>query len=178
MTRAATISRQYRGAPSGPTARDRRRAPDFVAETDVVVAPNEVFAFLADLENHWLLTGSRVQVLSLTGPPGARDGGTVRIRGPLGIGRAARTKVLAAREPAGMSGRAEIGKGTVAVVSWTLSATRDGSHVRLEAILERVGPLDRLTLALGGRRVMRKVFSQTLRNLAARFAGNRQGQEV
>ena len=42
----------------------------------VIPAPREqVFAFLADLENHWLITDRFVRVLSLEGPAGARQGG-------------------------------------------------------------------------------------------------------
>lgn len=144
---------------------------DFAAEAVVPASPQEVFAFLADLEHHWQLTGCRVQVIDLNGPPGARNGGTVRIRGPLGLGRTARTRVLWADEPRSMEGSAEIGNGTTAAVSWTIAPGGEGSHVRLEATIERVSPFDRLMLALGGRKVMQRVFSRAVVNLAARFAG-------
>lgn len=158
---------QLQGAPPEPG--QARGDADFAAEAVVAASASEVFGFLADLENHWLLTGPRVEVLSLTGPPGARDGGSVRIRGPLGLGRISRTEVLEAHPPEWMAGRAEIGRGTAAAVRWTIRPTGTGSHVRLEATVERIAPLDRLALALGGRRVMRKVFAQAIAALAQRF---------
>jgi polyketide cyclase/dehydrase/lipid transport protein len=139
------------------------------AEAPVSASAREVFAFLADLENHWLLTGPLVRVLHLSGPAGARDGGTVRIGGPLGLGRSARTKVVEAHEPESMSGRAEIGKRTRAAVRWTIAERPDGCRVRLQATVERAGPLDRVILALGGRWLMRRLFARTVRELARRF---------
>jgi hypothetical protein len=129
-----------------------------------------VFAFLADLENHWRLAGRYVEVLELEGPPGGRQGGRVRIRGPLGLGRTARTEVLSADEPSGLSGKASIGDSTSAAVSWSLSDSRDGTRVELRARTERLGLLDRLVLAIGGTRVLRRMFDSTLESLARRFA--------
>lgn len=141
------------------------------AEAAVAASAEEIFAFLADLENHWLLTGPLVRVLHLSGPAGGRDGGMVRIGGPLGFGRTARTKVVEAHRPESMAGRAEIGARTSAAIRWTISPHTESCRVRLEASVERAGPLDRLILALGGRRLMRRLFSRTLRELARHFAG-------
>jgi hypothetical protein len=94
----------------------------------------------------------------------------VRIGGPLGFGRAARTKVIEAQRPESMAGRAEIGARTSAAIRWTISPHADSCRVRLEASVEHAGPLDRLILALGGRWLMRRLFSRTVRELARHFA--------
>ena len=121
-----------------------------------------VFAFLADLENHWLLADRFVEVLSLEGPPGARNGGKVAVRGPLGIRRTATTRVVRSDAPESMEGTAEIGRRTRARVSWTLAQHPQGTRVRLEARVEEVGLLDRILLAMGGRRWLAHRFSKVI----------------
>ena len=128
----------------------------------------EVFAFLSDLENHWRLTDRFVAVLDLAGPPGARHGGRVRIRGPLGLRRTAVTRVLDASEPAWLRGVAEI-RGTTARVQWSLESCDGSTDVRLEAAVLEAQPLDRLVLALGGRWWLRRRFHATLECLVQRF---------
>jgi hypothetical protein len=130
-----------------------------------------VFEFLADLENHWPLAGRYVEVLELEEPPGRMRGGRVKIRGPLGLGRIARTRVLSAEEPSAMSGEARIGRSTSAAVSWSLSDLGTGTRVELRARIERLGFLDRLVLALGGTRLLQRMFDSTLESLAQRFGG-------
>jgi hypothetical protein len=63
--------------------------------------PERVFAFVADVHNHWRLSRRFAELDSLDSD--AR-GGRVRIRGPLGLSRVARTRVLAAEEPRGSRG--------------------------------------------------------------------------
>jgi hypothetical protein len=59
-----------------------------IEATAIVPAPaKDVFAFLADLENHWLVADRFVGVITLEGPRGARSGGVVALRGPLGLRR-------------------------------------------------------------------------------------------
>ena len=66
-------------------------ATRIAAERVVAAPPRAVFSFLADLENHWLLTDRFVEVLTLERPAdgGPAHGGTVRMRGPFGLGRTA-----------------------------------------------------------------------------------------
>lgn len=144
-----------------------------IESTGLVPAPPEdVFEFLSDLEHHWRLVDRFVQVRELDGPDGqAADGGVVRLRGPLGVRRTARTRVTESQPPRLIIGTAEMGSATRAVVSWTLEAERGQTRVRLAASVERAGTLDRLLLALGGRRWMRRRFEAALERLAARFAG-------
>ena len=137
----------------------------------------EVFAFLADLENHWLIADRFVEVVELTGPPGARTGGRVRIRGPFGVQRVARTQVDFARPVDEMGGSAQIGEVTTAQVRWLLRAGDGGTAVTLAAQVERAGPRDRLLLTLGGRAWMRRRFATTLQTLDGRLADGPQWHE-
>ena len=130
----------------------------------------ELFDYLADLENHWALADRFVEVLELDRGagehgPGPATGGRVRMRGPLGIRRTARTRVLAADAPNGMLGTAELGRRTLAVVSWTLIERGAGMLVGLRAEVVRAGPVDRLLLRLGGRRWLERRFVSTLDRL-------------
>lgn len=121
-----------------------------------------VFAFLADLANHWDLADRWVEVVSLT--PG-HEGGRVRVRGPLGLGRTVDTRVDEVQPPDRIEGRATLGR-TRAAVSWELTDDPDGTRVRLAATVLAAGPLDRLLLAAGGRTWLRRRFATTLRRLA------------
>ena len=141
------------------------------AEREVARSPEEVFAFLADLENHWLIADRFVEVVDLEGPPGARHGGRVRVRGPLGVRRTATTRVLSSEPRTRMQGGAWIGARTHARVEWTLEPSGSRTRVRLEATVQDASALDRLLLALGGRRWMQRRFETTLEGLAERDAG-------
>ena len=139
---------------------------DIEAAALIPAPPEEVFDFLADLENHWQLAGSFVRVDRIS----AADGGVVVLRGPLGIRRHARTRLTVTRRPRLLIGTAELGEETRARVSWTL-AGRLGreTRVRLAAEIERTEPLDRVLLALGGRAWLQRCFERTLQRLVERF---------
>jgi Polyketide cyclase / dehydrase and lipid transport len=121
-----------------------------------------VFAYLAQLSNHWRVADRWIDVISLDGDG---DGGRVRVRGPLGLRRTARTRVLVARPGELLEGGAELGR-TRGRVRWSLRTAPGGTAVRLEAWVERAGPADRLLLALGGRAWLRRRFAATVRRLA------------
>jgi hypothetical protein len=144
--------------------------PRIAAERVVAAPPADVFDFLADLENHWLLADRFVEVLSLERPPGGgpAHGGDIRMRGPLGVGRTARTRVDRAQPPGSMAGTAFVGKRTEAHVLWTLTPVATGTLVRLEATVERAGRGDALLLAAGGRRWLERRFGSILATLAQR----------
>lgn len=140
---------------------------DIEAAALVPASPEDVYAFLSDLRNHWRLADRFVEVLTLESSDGGRaDGGRVRVRGPLGIRRTVTTRVVAAREPRLMIGTAELASGTRARVSWTIAGRLGASRVRLAAELEGARPLDRVLLAAGGRWWMRRRFASTLERLA------------
>jgi hypothetical protein len=141
------------------------------AERDVAASPDILFAYLADLEQHWELADRFIEVVSLERPAGdgLAHGGVVRMRGPLGIGRNAHTRVVESEAPTRLAGSAEVGPGTVARVSWTLRPAGAYTRVRLEATVERATPVDRVLLALGGRQWLARRFAAILETLARRM---------
>jgi hypothetical protein len=150
-------------------------AADIEAAALVQAPPEDVYAFLSDLRNHWRLADRFVKVLTLDSSDGGRaDGGHVRVRGPLGVRRTVVTRVVATREPRLIIGTAELASGTRARVSWTIAGRLGASRVRLGADLERARLLDRLLLSLGGRWWLRRRFASTLERLA-RELGERDG---
>ena len=151
---------------------------EFHAEALVPAAREEVFAFLSDLENHWRLAHGRVAVLELTGPRGARTGGSIRLQGPFGSGRRAQTSVTATDPPGHMSGRAELSGKTVAAVSWTLLHRDSATLVQLRGRIESLGAMDRVLLALGGRRWMQRMFGEVLGALAVELAARGVGERA
>ena len=129
--------------------------------------PERVFEFLSNLQNHWLLEQRFVALDEVRG----NEGGRVRIRGPLGLSRVAETRVLEARpptadEPGELNGRADLGP-TVGRVRWQVARRDSGSEVTLSAWVERTGWLDRVLLALGGRRWLQRIFESALARLDA-----------
>ena len=93
------------GSAAGPTDVELPEA-DLRAVRVLAASPHRVFEFLADLRNHWLLQDRFVELAGLDTDEGdGPNGGRVRMRGPLGISREARTRVLAAtagRVPGGV----------------------------------------------------------------------------
>jgi uncharacterized protein YndB with AHSA1/START domain len=144
-----------------------RRRGEIRAVTIVPAAPQAVFEFLADLENHWRLADRFIEVVDLErDSDGRAHGGRVRMRGPLGLRRTAATRVLAAEPPQLIVGLAEIGLGTRAYVRWRLAPQAGATRVTLEAAIDRVGPLDRVALALGGRRWLKRRLDTVVARLA------------
>ena len=149
------------------------------AEHDVDASADALFAYLAHLEQHWQLADRFIEVVSLEQslPGSPARGGVVRMRGPLGIHRAARTRVVEADPPTRLAGSAEVGASTVARVSWTLQPAGDRTRVRLEATVDRASALDHALLALGGRRWLERRFATILQTLERRVNENA-GQSV
>src|SRR5436190_9116220 len=152
----------------GNVQRVREAAGEIEAVALVPAAPEEVFAFLSDLANHWRLLDSHVEVMELDGAP--PDRAVVRLRGPLGVRRTVRTRVTAARSPRLIIGVAELGESTRARVSWTLAGRLGDTRVRLAAEVEHADLLDRMLLRLGGRVWLERHFAYGLERLAARFS--------
>jgi carbon monoxide dehydrogenase subunit G len=133
----------------------------------VPATPEAVFRFLSDLKNHWKLANSWIHVVELD--DGGRQGGRVRMHGPLGLRRTARTVVVDAQPTHIIHGTAELSGGTFAQISWDLSEDADGTSVRLSAHVEQLAAIDRALLALGGRAWMEKLFERILARLAELF---------
>jgi uncharacterized protein YndB with AHSA1/START domain len=139
-------------------------SPRITAETVVDAPPARVFAFLSDLRNHWRLEGKFVALDALDDDA---KGGRVRMVGPLGLGRVARTRVVAADPDTALRGSAELGGGTRATVRWDIAPHERGSRVTLAATIDHASPLDRVLLALGGRAWLERLFSSAVRRLDA-----------
>jgi uncharacterized protein YndB with AHSA1/START domain len=135
------------------------------AERVVAASPEAVFAFLSDFENHWKLTGRWVEAVALSDSQGS-----VRIHGPLGLRRTARTTVVDSAPSHVMHGTAELSGGTVARIAWELSEDAGGTAVRLSAEVEHAALPDRLLLALGGRAWMTRRFDAILGRLDQQFS--------
>jgi uncharacterized protein YndB with AHSA1/START domain len=143
-------------------------------EALVPVPREEVFAFLTDFRNHCRLADRWIEVLRFDlpaeSPNAPAHGGRIRMRGPLGVTRTATTRVVDAEPPARMAGTAEIGGRTLARVSWRLEPRGEATWVRLAAVVERAGALDRALLALGGSAWLRRRFRSVLARLAQALA--------
>jgi hypothetical protein len=142
------------------------------AEAVVPASPEEVFAFLSDLENHWQLADRFVEVVGLDrpSPNGRANGGQVRIRGPAGITRTASTRVVAAERPSSMRGTAQLGDGTRANIEWRFAPEGNGTRIRLGAEVERASRLDSVLLMAGGSIWVRRRFEKILQALGTRFS--------
>src|SRR4051794_29302928 len=134
-----------------------------VVSGHVDAPPDVAFALLADLAGHWRLIDRWTQIVRV-----ADDGraATVRLRGPLGLRRTARTRVLLERPPSALEGEARVGRRTVARVRWALARDGAATLVVLSAEVGAAGAADRALLALGGRRWLRVRFADALARLA------------
>jgi hypothetical protein len=133
----------------------------------VVRAPADlVWALLDDLRDHWLLADRWTEVLEVDA-----DGGTILLRGPLGVRRTVHVRVTERRAPTELVGRAKLGPSTAAQVRWEI-AGGDGpnTQVTLSATVLSAGLGDRILLALGAGRWLRWRFGVTLRRLNERVA--------
>jgi uncharacterized protein YndB with AHSA1/START domain len=140
-----------------------RRIPLIEAVRVVPVEVAVAYAFLARLDNHFALADRAIEVVALE-----RDGtgGRVRMRGPLGFRRTARTCVESVHPPRLLVGTARVGRLTRARVSWRLEPEAGGAaRVRVAAAVEAASALDRALLALGGRAWLRRRFAEILARL-------------
>ncbi len=158
------MTRTTDAAPGGTEGLDVHATRSVAADIAVV------FAFLADLENHWRLADRFVEVVELAGPPGARTGGRVRVRGPLGLRRTAAIRIDLARPVYEVRGSAEMSGGTVARVRWRLRPLSKRTVVTLGATIEEARPLDRLLLRAGGLAWLSARFEGALESLESSLA--------
>ncbi len=124
---------------------DQRHA---VRATRPVAAGAEALAaYLANLDNHWDLCGDLVEIRALGGPREERIAAHLLLKGPLGIRRTARTRLLGA-SPDKVWGRAQLDSGTQARITWRFAPRRGTTEVSLELELRDVRLFDRLLFAL------------------------------
>jgi len=138
------------------------------ASTSIPAAPEVLYERLAKLENHWDLADRWVEVVSVNG---GGDGGEVRLNGPLGLSRTARTTVDRVDPPHLIEGTAAIGKGTLGRVRWTIGNEGEQSRVTLRAELVQARPIDRALWSLGGRQWLETRLRVTLARLRAEYRG-------
>lgn len=143
-----------------------------VARRQISARSAEVVRFLDDLENHARLAPGSVEVLSLERGNDAAAHAVVRLRGPLGIRRTARTELLPiSRGSRSIHGRASIGSRTSATIVWTITACgRGNSDVTLYARVEHAAPFDRLLLRVGAARWLSGHFATALAHLSDELA--------
>lgn len=134
-----------------------------IAHRVVAHPPDHVYAFLASLDNHWHLAGRHLRLEHVSPEEGA---GRITIVAPLGLTRTARTQVTTRRRPTAFGGTATVGRSTTARVTWNIESHEHGAHVALQATLLAAAPVDRILLALGGRRWLRRRFESALGRLA------------
>lgn len=128
-----------------------------------------VFGFLGELENHWRLSPC-FQVLELDrNDLGAATGGTIRVRGPIGLRRTVRTRVEEVDPPTGMRGSA-VAEGMRAEVSWQIESGAGACVVTLSVRVVRPSWRDRTLFALGGTRWLRRQFEGILEELGEQVA--------
>lgn len=152
----------------------RRRNPIAVSRR-IECSPATAFAFLAERNNHWLLTGRRARLLELQDDSDERIRAVLVLRGPLGLRRRARTRVLDASPPTFIAGTARLGTRTTARVRWELHPINTGQTlVVLSATIISLGWVDSLLLLIGGEAWIRHLFTTTLRLLADHVDINRQ----
>jgi hypothetical protein len=133
----------------------------------VVRAPAElVWALLDDLRDHWLLADRWTEVLRVDA-----DGGTILLRGPLGVRRTVDVRVTDRVAPTELQGLAVLDAKTAAQVRWTLEPIdATSTRVTLRATVQSAGWGDRLLLVLGAHRWLQWRFIVTLRRLNERVA--------
>jgi hypothetical protein len=89
----------------------------------VVPAPAEmVSSRVADVDGHDELAAPHIRVLALHGPPGARHGGTVQLRGPVGLRRVAHIAVDRTTAGQVLQGHATTARGATATLPMEIAS--------------------------------------------------------
>jgi hypothetical protein len=133
------------------------------ARTDISAPAHTLYAFLAALENHWLLTDRFVSLVCLHGPVSSRSGGEIIIRGPWGLHRHARPWLEADDQPERLAGTALVGRRTVAHVTWALTPVPGGTAVELAASILEASVLDRALLLVASSWLRRRFLAVIVR---------------
>jgi hypothetical protein len=133
------------------------------ADKEMSAPAHTLHAFLAALDNHWLLTDRFVSIVSLHGPVQSRTGGEITIRGPWGLHRHARTWLEADDHPERLSGTALVGRRTVAQVTWALTPIPGGTAVELAASILEASVLDRVLLLVASPWLRRRFLAAIVR---------------
>jgi hypothetical protein len=137
-----------------------------VAQAEVRAPVELVWVLLDDLRDHWLLADRWTEVLRVDA-----DGGTILLRGPLGVRRTVDVRVTERLAPTELQGLAVLDAKTAAQVRWALEPIdATSTRVTLRATVLSAGWGDRLLLAMGAHRWLQWRFAVTLRRLNERVA--------
>jgi hypothetical protein len=134
------------------------------ASAEVRAPVDEVFAFLADLGNHWRLASRWIEVVTLHPSGEHADSATVRLSGPLGLTRTVQTQVDRVTPPSAIRGRGSSGR-THAEVAWTLEPVTGATRVGVEVRLLRASATDRLIWLAFGRTWLARRLQLTVSGL-------------
>ena len=138
------------------------------AEGLVPSTRDALFARLCDLDGHRGLAAPHIAILRLRGPRGARTGGDVELRGPLGVRLRATTAVRTVLLPRELSGTATTARGTTATLCWRLDeVARAQTRVTAVMTVQPRGAVDRLLLRAGGARWLHRRLVTAIGRLAA-----------
>jgi hypothetical protein len=130
-----------------------------------------VFGFLDRLENHQRLAPSAIDMRYLRTRPDGGAQALVRLRGPLGVERTARTDLWPTpMESEYVAGRAAIGARTEASVTWMIEADRPGSVVTVTVSVLSADFRDDLLLRMGARRWVARQLRSALERLSEELA--------
>ncbi len=131
----------------------------------VAARRHHVFSALADLDTHEALTDRRMRIVELHGRRGARTGGRVRLRGPLGLTREATTHVTGTSYPHTLEGTARTHSNARAAIRWHLTDGDTTTAVRVELEVLPGSWSDRALLAAGGTWWFRRRLSDAIGRL-------------
>jgi hypothetical protein len=150
------------------------RRPVLITSRRLVPAGSEaIFAFLSNLENQLLLASDHLRPIRVAESAEGRPAHEVRLRGPFLVRRTVHLQIVARAQPSNLAGRAWAGRRTTARIRWKLTHLQAATGVELAVEIERMSLLDRMLLALGGRRRLELGLGEALRALAeiVRVAG-------
>jgi hypothetical protein len=142
-----------------------------VASRHLAAPPQAVFGYLDRLENHQRLAPGSIDMLYLHSSPDGGAHALVRLKGPLGVERTARTDLW--QTPVGseyVAGRAAIGARTEVSVTWMIEADRLGSVVTVIVSVLSADLRDGFLLRLGARRWVAAQLRNALERLSEELA--------
>ena len=150
-----------------------RRPREITAAVEIGASRRTLFAFLAEPDNHRLLTSDKLELIELSRKGDTAIAGVVMLKGPVGIRRRASIWTSTWRPLESIGGSAVVGRSTVVDVSWHLLTTIKGAtKVVLTARVVQAAAIDRLLLWLGGEAWAERLFRDTLAILAAAIAAD------
>lgn len=149
----------------------RVAAPGMAVPGIVAGSAGDVFAFLADLSNHWRLTGPYVEVADVAHDSRGRAlGAQIRIRGPFSPNAPLVTTLDELAPERRISGTARLPTGVRWRITWELKQVHNATRVVLSSRPDQRRVVDRLVHRFGGRLWWQRRFDAVLHRLATILA--------